>query len=689
MAQISIEQAFQEALRLHQQGHFASAETLYRQLAAHLPEDAEIQHLLGLTLHQTGQHAEARIPLSNAVRLAPQKAAYKNSLGEAYRALLLFPEAHEAYEQALALQPDYAEALTNLGNLQQQLGDLGAAETSHRRALALTPDSKVILNNLATTLAARQEHSQARECLLVALKIDPDYLKARLNLLNAHLTLREFPAALALAESLLRGKTLSAIDRLTIAKALKENEQGSRSIEILHELLTENPAFTEARSLLATCYHYRGEVDASLEQLDLLLQDKPDHENAAYSRLIALNYAHGEDGPRLWEAHQSFAARFYGHLKPIAEVPRVPLTLPSPRPWRVGYISNDFKNHSVSRFMLAPFEAHDSQQVEVHGFCLNEVEDAVTLRYQRAAHTWHRCHRWNDAELEERILACEIDILVDLGGHFGGRLKLLARHPAPIVISFLGYPNTTGVKNIDYRLTDNLADPIGLTDSWHSEKLWRLPGSAWCFGPIAADVSAATLPQEKNGFITFGCFHGIHKYRPAMMRAWAQILQQVPGSQLVLKSYRGLNQSETRHRFRQIFTEAEVDLNRLKFVPSSLSEADHFKLFNVIDIALDTFPYHGTTITCEGLWMGVPSVTLAGSTHVSRVGASLMTHAGLADWVATDIDHYIALAVRHAQHPEALAVIRAGLRETMRATALGDPQKYVRQLEEAYAAFVS
>jgi predicted O-linked N-acetylglucosamine transferase (SPINDLY family) len=220
-------------------------------------------------------------------------------------------------------------------------------------------------------------------------------------------------------------------------------------------------------------------------------------------------------------------------------------------------------------------------------------------------------------------------------------MGLLAQQTAPIQICFLGYPNTTGLSTIQYRITDEVADPPGLTDAYFTEKLWRLPGSAWCYQPLDAVTEVSLLPADRFGHLTFGCFHGIHKYRPTMLTAWAEILSLVPQSLLLIKSFKGLGQSETRAKFRVYFEQRGVDLNRIKFVPSSMSEQEHLQLFNHVDLALDTFPYNGTTITCEALWMGVPSITLAGPTHVSRVGASLMTHAGVPEGIAHSPEEYV------------------------------------------------
>jgi predicted O-linked N-acetylglucosamine transferase (SPINDLY family) len=277
----------------------------------------------------------------------------------------------------------------------------------------------------------------------------------------------------------------------------------------------------------------------------------------------------------------------------------------------------------------------------------------------------------------------QIDILVDLAGHTGGnRLLVFAHKPAPVQVTYLGYPSTTGMTAIDYRFTDAHADPPGMTDALCTEKLFRLPRTDWCFQPPANCPDVALLPARSNGFITFGTFNKFTKTNPQTYKLWAQILHRVPGSKLLLKG-RQLVAGETEKRVRSIFAELGIGDHQLDlrgWVPL----AHHLAQYHLVDIGLDTFPYHGTTTTCEALYMGVPVVTLAGDSHVARVGVSLMTNVGLPELVAQSPAEYVDIAATLAADLARLEGIRAGLRQQMEQSPLMDKATFANDVETAY-----
>ena len=297
--------------------------------------------------------------------------------------------------------------------------------------------------------------------------------------------------------------------------------------------------------------------------------------------------------------------------------------------------------------------------------------------------------QWRDiaGKTDDRVAALiredRIDILVDLAGHTAGnRLLVFARKPAPVQVTWLGYPNTTGLEAMDYRLTEAVSDPPGQTERWHSEELIRLPGTFSCYGPPAESPPVGPLPALEAGHVTFGCFNNLAKLTPPAIELWSQILREVPGARLLLKS-RGLADLETAAGVREEFGRRGIEPARLEFNGQELSVTNHLALYNRVDLALDTFPYNGTTTTCEALWMGVPVVTLAGATHVARVGASLLTHLSVEELIADSPVGYVARCVDLAGDLPRLAEIRAGLRERMRASPLCDAPGFTRGFEDA------
>ena len=291
---------------------------------------------------------------------------------------------------------------------------------------------------------------------------------------------------------------------------------------------------------------------------------------------------------------------------------------------------------------------------------------------------------WTDERVADKVWENKIDILVDLAGHTAGnRLRVFARKPAPVQVSYLGYPGSTGLSEMDYRLTDSLADPPGKTELLHSEKLLRLPVCNWCFNEPDDAPMVGPLPAYAAGSICFGTFNNFTKASPAIMDMWAAILNAVPSSRLIMK-FRGLGEKSVRQQIHQCFASRGVRAERLEIRGHEPNPVSHLKAYNEVDIALDTFPYHGTTTTCEAMWMGVPVVTLAGSSHVSRVGVSLLSSVGLPEMIAQTPQQYVEIAVGLARDLPRLADLRLTLRPRMRASPLMDAPRFARDIEAAY-----
>jgi predicted O-linked N-acetylglucosamine transferase (SPINDLY family) len=329
-----------------------------------------------------------------------------------------------------------------------------------------------------------------------------------------------------------------------------------------------------------------------------------------------------------------------------------------------------------------PFlEHHDRERFELFAYAQVAAPDEWTERARRQVDHWRSLVNVPDAAAADLIRGDEIDILVDLAGHTdGNRLLVFAHKPAPVQATYLGYPGTTGLSAMDHRFTDALADPPGMTEAHHSERLVRLPECAWCYRPDT-ETPPGPSPAMLRGYVTFGSFNNLSKVNERMLRVWSRILQAVPGSRLLLKSA-GFISTEARRRTREtLMAGTGISGDRLDIRGPEDSHESHMELYREMDIALDTFPYHGTTTTCEALWMGVPVVTLAGQTHVSRVGVSLLTHAGLPELVAGSEDGYVRIAVELAGDAGRLSNHRAGFRDRMRASRLMDEQPFSRGLE--------
>ncbi len=347
----------------------------------------------------------------------------------------------------------------------------------------------------------------------------------------------------------------------------------------------------------------------------------------------------------------------------------------------MGYVSPNFREQAISIFTEPIFDFHDHRAFEI--VCYSDVKrpDAATARFRMAADRWVDTGGLTDAALAGEIAADGIDILVDLTGHLDGhRLLAFARKPAPVQVTYIGYQNTTGMRAMDYRLTDAWSDPPGTTDRFHTEQLWRLPRAFFCYRPLNEAPAVNAAPVESAGRITFGSFNKIAKFNVPMLSSWARILARVPNSRLIVLAERSDNAVE---RARALFAEHGVAPGRVEFV-GKRTRGRYLQLHHEVDIALDTFPFNGHTTVCEALWMGVPVVVLAEDTYVTRFGGSALVNVGLPELIAATADEYIEIAVQLAGDVDRLRVLRAGLRERMETSPLLDGAGFTRDLEAAY-----
>jgi predicted O-linked N-acetylglucosamine transferase (SPINDLY family) len=372
------------------------------------------------------------------------------------------------------------------------------------------------------------------------------------------------------------------------------------------------------------------------------------------------------------------------------EAPLATLVQPHPhdrspeRRLKIGYVSSDFRQHSVAWFIEPVLAHHDRERFEIFCYANLFQEDAVTERLKAHADHWRKIYGLPDELAAQQIRADQIDILVDLNGHTAeNRLLVFARKPAPVQVTWLGYPNTTGLSAMDYRLTDGFADPVGMTEPFHSETLIRLPECFSCYQPPRDAPAVSELPAKEKGYITFGSFNKLTKVTPEVMATWARILQAVPGSRLALQSA-GLGEDAMQQMVREAFAGLGITPERLELHGHDRSQKTHLERYRNIDIGLDPFPYNGTTTTCDALWMGVPVVTLAGKVHAGRVGVSQMSNLGLTELIGQTPEEYVAIATRLATDRERLGALRKELRSRMTASPLMDAPRFTTNLEQAY-----
>jgi predicted O-linked N-acetylglucosamine transferase (SPINDLY family) len=566
-------------------------------------------------------------------------------------AALLFQQnrldvARRLYRTVLQTSPDNFDALHYLGLIELRLGKAKEAADLFRRALRRRPNSAMACNSLGLALQRLARYAEAMTWYEKALTIEPRYANAHYNLGNL----------------------------------LKELKRYEDAVESYERALALKPDLVQASLGLAGILVELWRDDEAIAQYNKALAIQPDLSSGRSSVLCLLNYRAQETPATLFEAHRVWAEL---HAPAIASLDlRFTRSADPDRRLRVGYVSPDFRNHPAADFVAPVIEAHDRRQFEI--VCYSDVArpDEFTKHLMTKVERWVTIHGKDDADVAKRIRNDGIDILIEAAGHFAdNRLPLYAAKPAPVQVGrWLGYPNTTGLTAIDYRITDAVLDPEG-ADRFYSEELIRIP---YCFcwrtrfeaGPVQSP------PVKRTGHITFGSFNKLNKMTPEVVKVWARLLVTVPSSRLLLVASALANPS-VGERVARLFADAGVDRDRLVLSPT-VPPPDHLALYNQVDIALDPFPYNGNTTSCEALWMGVPIVTLSGDRHASRVGVRLLTLIDLPELIAETEDAYVAIAASLARGVERLEALRADMRERLRTSPVCDIDAITRAVETAY-----
>ncbi len=526
-------------------------------------------------------------------------------------------------------------------------GDRAGGEHRLREYCARAPSDPVGFFNLAKLLRRKLAESEA--LLRRAIALEPRFHEAWLNLANVLWDRFDFAGAEAAARRTIELAPGSALASLNLALMLQKT----------------------------------GRIAEALTEIDRCLSLSPDFLEARRDRLMMLLYAEGITPQAIAQAHRDCGLRLEQAAGVRSRPARPPL---AGRRLRVGYVSADFRRHAVMTFLSATIAAHDRSAVEIFCYSAGELEDDVTAELRRRIDGWISIVGLDDEAAARRIAADGIDVLVDLSGHSkGNRLGVFARRPAPAQGAWIGYPATTGMERIDFRITDSIADPPGVTDALHTETLARIDPIFLCFTPPAEAGAVSPPPSHRLGHVTFGSFNNVMKLAPAVIETWGRILGAIPEATLLLKSSAETDEPG-RRRVVARFESLGVAADRVRFLERTRRPADHFRLYDEVDIALDPFPYNGTTTTSEALWMGVPVIALMGEAghHAARVSASILSAINLPDLIAATRDDYVALAVTLARDAARLGSLRQGMRARMTGSPFMDAAGLTRQVERIY-----
>ena len=524
---------------------------------------------------------------------------------------------------------------------QHQAGQLKDAEAGYREILSNDPAQAEVLYNLGTVLRALGRPDEAVAAYEQALSQRPRFPAAINNLGEVF----ESMGRLDDAEDLYRHALLLTPDSANlwnnlggVLKDLGRVDEGIACLQRAHELEPDN---ARLHSNLVFTLHFSPRQDASA-----LLAAARDWARLHANRLGPTNLFHAHD--------------------------RSPH-----RRLRIGYVSGHFRNHCQALYLTPLLSSHDRIGHEIFAYSDTRNSDGITERLRASVDVWRKTADMDDDRLAELIRSDGIDVLVDLTLHMAGhRLGVFARKPAPVQITWLGYPGTTGIGAIDYRFTDTHLDPPGTRDDLYAERSVRLPDSFWCYDPLTDQPAVNALPAGRSGPITFGCLNNFCKVNDAVLELWSRVARAVPDSRFLLLAPPGTARARAKAKL-------GVTADRIEFVAYQPRD-EYLRHYQRIDIGLDTFPYQGHTTSLDAWWMGVPVVSLAGNTAVARASLSLSANLGLSDLVAMSPADYVREAVALAGDRERLADLRAGLRHRLTQSPLMDHGRFARNVEQAY-----
>ena len=680
----------------------------YRQILSADPRQPDAMHLLGVVAQSFGQLDEAVELISESLRINPNNISAMNNLAGVLKDQARYEDAAGFYAAALEADPNSAHVHSNLGIVLQQLGRSEEAADCHRRALALDPQSfaahcnlgavlkeqghlaeageyyraAIALNpqahephvNLGVVFKEHAKFAEAEECFMRALAIQPESDAA---LTNLGATLKEqgrLPEAIGSLRLALRINPRSHFALLNLGNALKDTGNFVEAGECLRHAVAIKPNWHLAHNNLGTVFNQLGQASRAADCFRRALELKPDYHPAHSNLLFTLNYLPGTDRAELFAEHRRFDAQFCQGFHDLISLHQN--TVEPERRLRVGFVSGDFREHSVAHFIAPVFARHDAAAFEIFGYANQNVSDAVTTRLRETVEHWREVAGLSDEELADTIRHDRIDILVDLSGHTArNRLLVFARKIAPIQVSMIGYMQTTGLSAMDYRITDEHLDPTGVTDRFNTEKLIRLPAGAAAFQAPIDSPEVNQLPALSNGYVTFASFNNLAKVSPEAVAAWAEILRRQAGAKLLLVGRAG-------NSLQVDFEKHGIAADRLEF-SERLPMHEFLTLHHRVDVLLDTFPYNGGTTSLLALWMGVPIVTLSGEGTASRTGAGILQGVGLKHLVATNVAEYVNNAVAQTSDLLALAELRQSLRAKL-IPSLENPGIFTSQLEAAF-----
>jgi predicted O-linked N-acetylglucosamine transferase (SPINDLY family) len=711
------DQSVQIGLAYHQAGQLADAYDAYQQALKASPNHPDALHLLGMVAHQINDHALAVELINLAISINPNAPNYYCNLGtvlqaqgkldeaianfrqaitiESNNAVFHYNLAHAlqgngqlqaavtSYRAAIALAPNHIESHSNLGHTYSAQGELDLAVESYRKAISIAPDFAEMHFNLGTALNAQGKFDAAIESYQHAVTLSPSYAQAYCNLGAALLSRKKFDDAVSSYQSAIAINPEFGEAHYNLGIALQAQDKLDAAIASYRKTLELQPSLVECYCNLGNALRAQGRLNEALECYKKALEIKPDYAHA-YSNLLFLLSYHAEASPAdyLSQARGWELACVPAEVRQAASQKRFARFPLSGRRLKIGYVSGDFRKHSVSYFIEQIFSYHDRSRVELFAYSNNRFRDAVTGRLNTLVDHWIPINAMSDEEVCARMEADKLDVLIDLSAHSAhNRLGVFARRAAPVQATYL-YFASTGLTEMDYWIGDEILTPPELGCQF-SEQLWCLPRTWLSYQTITA-APAPNWHPSSGGTIWLGCFNNLGKITPHTLRLWAKILHALPEACLLLKN-KELADIGNRQRILSELSTLGIAANRIDLQPGT-DWADYMAQHDRLDIALDPVGGHGGgTSTCDALWMGVPVIHLLGDHVGSRFAASLLNAIGRREWIAHTEAEYVEKIVTLAKDVELRKQYRLTQRDEMAHSPLCDAQGLAHTLEDAYS----
>jgi len=641
----------QQALQAHQRGQLDKALQLYAQVRATNAHCLEAQLFAGEITLGKGLPTQAIPLLLNAAKIAPGNPTCLLRLGQALMMSGRNDQALQLLTQAVTKFSGEVKLWRLLASALQRAGRVREAIDACKAAIAAGPLDAEAHDQLGALLVNGEGHTAGEPYFRRATELNPREAMYWCNLGICIAYRKDVAGAIPCFDKAI--ELNPALGKAYAGKGLafERTYRMAEAVASYRQAINTDPLAWDARSCLLLNLHYLPEVTKE--------------------EILAEHRAYGDQ-----------------LAKTLSAEPPLPPTTPlSGRRIRVGFLSPDFRAHSVAYFMAPLLTLIDRQRFELFLYHDHATVDSMSKILQPMATTWRHTAGIPNDRLATTIREDRLDILFDLAGHTGfNRLHTLGRRLATVQATYMGYPDTTGLHTMDYRLTDAMADPLGEADPFAVEQLLRFSPCAWCYAPNTKAPDPSPVPCLGTGAgVTFGCFNNFTKVTDDTLAAWGRLLERVSNSRILIKNH-SLNVPDVQALVRKRCLACGLDPDRLVMLGRTERIEDHLGTYSQVDVALDTFPYHGTTTTCEALWMGVPVITLAGDRHSARVGCSILTATGHPEWIAKDWEEYVAKAAELAADTAALTMHRASLREKMRASILCDASaqagNFMRAIEE-------